>query len=382
MNTSDRATYPRRTFLRRTAGAAALTLVADGLPSAASALAAGAEPQPAPALPGILAALERYPLVALCEHHHLQEWHDVVTALLHHPLLPERITHIVVEFGNARYQELADRFVLDDRPVANAELEQIWRTAIGGITEWDAPVYAQFFRTVRAINWMLPASRRIRVLLGDSPIDWGRFHGPADADYVLAMLAQRDAHYAAVVEREVLGKGGSALLIAGNDHLLRGLHALGQPQAPNAGSVLAQRHPGALYVVDSLLVPPGPPADATAKRLAGILARWPRPALAALAGTWLGATTRRLAGGWINAGADLASSAAAARYERQADAVLYLGPGAALTASRAEPAIYQSGPYRAFLERISPLAQRFGGPADEAAQALRQALAGPSYFAR
>jgi hypothetical protein len=381
MGTLDQASFPRRVFLRRAAGATALTLAASGLPRAASALAAGgADPQPSAALPGILAALERFPLVALCEHHQLQEWHDVVTALLHHPLLPGRITHIVVEFGNARHQELADRFVLEDRPIANADLEQIWRTAIGGITEWDAPVYAQFFRTVRAINWMLPASRRIRVLLGDSPIDWGRVRGPADAGYALSMLAQRDAHYADVVEREVLGKGGRALLIAGNDHLLRGLHALGQPQVPNAGTTLARRHPGALYVVDSLLLPPGPAADAAASRLGEVLARWPRPAIATLAGTWLGAATRRLASGWINAGADMAASAAAAQYERQADAVLYLGPGAALTASRAEPAIYQVGPYRAFLERISPFAHRFGGPADEAAQALQQALAGPSYF--
>jgi hypothetical protein len=119
--------------------------------------------------------------------------------------------------------------------VANADVEQIWRTAVGGITEWDAPVYAQFFRTVRAVNWMLPPQRRIRVLLGDPPIDWSRVHGIVDAGYVLSFLAQRDAHYA-VVEREVVQKGRQALLIAGNDHLLRGLHAIGQPAgaAPSA----------------------------------------------------------------------------------------------------------------------------------------------------
>ena len=38
-------------------------------------------------------------------------------------------------------------------------------------------------------------------------------------------LPQRDAHYAGVVEREVLAKGGRALLIAGDGHLLRGLTA-------------------------------------------------------------------------------------------------------------------------------------------------------------
>ena len=343
--------------------------------------ASGADLRPRPALPSILAATERFQLVALCEHHHLQEWHDVLTALLHHPELPGRITDIVVEFGNACYQALADRFILEDQLVANADLEQIWRTTVGGITEWDAPVYAQFFRTVRAVNWMLPPQRRIRVLLGDSPIDWSRVHGAADTGYVLSFLAQRDAHYAAVVEREVVRKGRRALLVAGNDHLLRGLHAVGQLHQPNAGSLLAQRHRGALFVVDSLVLPPGPPADAAAQRLQANLAGWPRPAFASLAGTWLGATTQRRANGWINAGADLATSAAAARYSAQADAVLYVGPGEILTASRAEPAIYQAVAYAAWLRRISPLAHQFGGPADEAAQALQQAQAGPSYCA-
>jgi hypothetical protein len=226
---------------------------------------------------------------------------------------------------------------------------------------------------------MLPTGRRIRLLLGDPPIDWSRVHGIVDAGYVLSFLAQRDAHYA-VVEREVVRKGRRALLIARNDHLLRGLHAIGQPHQPNAGSLLAQRHPRALFVVDSLVLPPGPQQDPAAQRLQVALAAWPRPAFAPLAGTWLGAMTQRRANGWINAGADLATSAAAARYSAQADAVLYVGPGEVLAASRAEPAIYQVGAYRDFLRRISPIAHQFGGPADEAAQALQQAHAGPSYF--
>jgi hypothetical protein len=65
--------------------------------------------------------------------------------------------------------------------------------------------------------------------------------------------------------------------------------------------------------------------------------------------------TQRRANGWINAGADLATSVAAARYSAQADAVLYMGPSEVLAASRAEPAIYQVGAYAAWLLRISPI---------------------------
>src|SRR5207237_598693 len=84
--------------------------------------------------------------------------------------------------------------LLGAQPVANADLAQIWRFTIGGGVDWDAPVYEQFFRAVRAVNWMRPPSRRLRVLLGDPPFDYRRVRGVADKGYVLAMMEQRDAH--------------------------------------------------------------------------------------------------------------------------------------------------------------------------------------------
>jgi hypothetical protein len=384
--------FTRRDVLRQTTAAAAFSLfggiplarvaAAAGAPADGTPVASGAELQPRDALAVILDAVDRHPLVALAEHHQLQEFHDLLTALLLHPALPNTLTDVVVEFGNARYQDLADRFVLGDEPVANADLQRIWREAIGGITEWDAPVYAQFFCTVRAVNWMRPPQRRLRVLLGDPPIEVERIRSAADASYVLSFLARRDAHFAEVVEREVLAKGRRALLIAGNEHLLRGVHATQQPDTPNAGSLLAQRHPGALFVVDSFLLPPGPQTDPRVARLQQRLAGWPRPALASLTGTWLGATTEAMAGNLIHGSAGDAVNPTAARYDAQADAVLWLGPGDALTASRAEPAIYQCGDYAALLGRLGPIAAQFGGPSDLAAQALRQAQLGPEYFAR
>ena len=68
--------------------------------------------QPLNAVEALLEQMEHFPLVALGEVHQLQEFYDFLTALLYHPLLPEKITDIVVEFGNAHYQEIADRLVL------------------------------------------------------------------------------------------------------------------------------------------------------------------------------------------------------------------------------------------------------------------------------
>jgi outer membrane protein OmpA-like peptidoglycan-associated protein len=67
------------------------------------------------------------------------------------------------------------------------------------------------------VNSTLPISKRVRVLLGDPPIDWEVVRGPADED----MNDWRDAHFAWVVEEEVMKKGRRALLWIGGAHLSR-----------------------------------------------------------------------------------------------------------------------------------------------------------------
>jgi hypothetical protein len=66
--------------------------------------------------------MERFPLVALSEVHQLQEFYDFLIVIWYHTLLPEKITEIVVEFGKTHSQEIANRFLLTDQPVAKADL--------------------------------------------------------------------------------------------------------------------------------------------------------------------------------------------------------------------------------------------------------------------
>ncbi len=369
-------TLSRRSLLQQGATATSLALVIGALPTEAAAAlrdagqTGGAALKPLNAIPTILAALRRFPLVAVAELHFLQEWHDVVHALLFHPELPSTLTDIVVEFGNAQYQDISDRFILRDQPISRPELAQIWR-----FQGWDAPVYEEFFRTVRAINWMRPAARRIRVLLGASPSDVPRVRSATDRAFRHWWQDPIDAHYANLVEREVLQKGRRALLLAGGGHLLRGINA--DRGVANAATRLAHRHPGALFVVDTIAVRPGRPQvtgfdDATAQRLHAAFAGWPRPAVAHLAGTWLAP---------VQVWSDRAISAATAMYGSQADAILYLGPGNVLTASQTWPEIFETGPYRAQLQRLNPIVSQIDGTHEDLiAESLRWAQAGPSWW--
>ena len=105
----------------------------------------------------------------------------------------------------------------------------------------------------------LPPERRIRVVLADTPIDFGRVQSIADADYVRTMENETDQQFADRVEQEVVAQGHRALIIAGGGHLRRGLHADIHPrtddpgQPPNAGTLIAQHHPGQLYTIDTLI---------------------------------------------------------------------------------------------------------------------------------
>ena len=75
----------------------------------------------------ILAAFRTHRLVGLGEEHQLQEHHDALQTLLTDPRLPGLVNDIVVEFGNALYQDTIDAFVLNGQPVADADLHPVWR---------------------------------------------------------------------------------------------------------------------------------------------------------------------------------------------------------------------------------------------------------------
>lgn len=317
-----------------------------------------------PAVDAVIEATRRYPLVALGEFHQLQEWHQFMAALLERHELADAVDDIVVEFGNARYQEVADRFVVGLKPVEFDELSQIWRNA--GSVLWDAPVYEQFFRHVREVNEQLPSEQRLRVLLGGPDVDYYAVRSAADTRE-LAKGDRGDAFFADVVDREVLAPGRRAILISGADHLRRGVHANTGPNNPNVATILEAEHPGQLFIIYPL---PFEYDLELGREIEDAMATWSTPALARIEQTWLG--VQRVSHRALDSESTFAD---------QVDAVLWLGPRESLTASRADPAIYRSGTYAAELRRRSAIAsEHLGEPVDYVDEGLRLAMAGPKMF--
>jgi hypothetical protein len=295
-------------------------------------------PTPLNAVEAIIKVFDQAPLVGCCEIHGLQEQADFTALLIRHPAFSTKVNDIVVEFGNALYQDVMDRYIAG-KDVSPAELRQIWRNTTQ-LLVWNAPIYEKFFANVRELNQTLPASRRLRVLLGDPPIDWNKVQGREDIPSF-----NRDQYYAKIVEDEVLAKGRKALLIVGSGHLAR--QSIRPPE--HAGRLIEKRHPKSLFVIIPHIGFQEQNAELELR-----LASWPKPSLVFLKGTWLGALDASLVIRLITSpdgGKCWYSLYGETKLEEAVDAYLYLGPSDTLTRSIPSPDIYRDEAYLNELKR-------------------------------
>jgi outer membrane protein OmpA-like peptidoglycan-associated protein len=227
----------------------------------------------APAADYLADAFDRFPLVAFSEPRHgAGGTREFLTSLVRHQRFAGTVNDIVVEFGNARYQEVADRYVAGE-PVPRDELKQIWEntTVVTGV--WTAPVYEDMLREVRSLNETLPLSKRVRVVLGDPPIDWSVVQGPADED----MNDWRDAHFAWAVEEHVMKKRHRALLWIGGAHISR------EVRFPNSLiHLLDRRFPNQTLVALAI------DRHDVDGQVSSRLPQWPSLMAAPVRNTWLG----------------------------------------------------------------------------------------------
>lgn len=182
--------------------------------------AQGARPRPAApqdAIAAILDAFESYRVVSFPGGHTGgNESQALLRALVKDPRFGATVNDIVVEFGSSRYQDVMDRYIRGE-DVPESAVQRAWLDAVQGGTALDNDNTPRFFAAVREANAALPAERRIRVLLGDPPIDWENIRSGSD---YRKWVVQRDTYPADLVRRQVLAHNRRALIVWANGHLL------------------------------------------------------------------------------------------------------------------------------------------------------------------
>jgi hypothetical protein len=229
------------------------------------------EPTPKPAIPTILAAFDKYEVVAMPEAHGMKDVDDFILALIRDPSFPNKVNDIEVECGNSLYQPVLDRYIAGE-DVPFTEVRKVWRNTTQSMCG-QSGFFEQFFPLVRAINQKLPTTKRLRVLAGDPPIDWEKVKTSEEARKFL----DRGPSIVSVMEKEVLSKHRKALMLFGTFHLLHG--------TDSDVSTYEKVYPHLTFVISDLGV------YDTNQRVGSIspFASWPNPSLALTKGTWLGA---------------------------------------------------------------------------------------------
>ena len=279
---------------------------------------ASAQPKPSrPAMPiepisAIVQQFKSHAVVALGDNEASVQGSEFRIRLIRDPRFADIVNDIVVEFGNSRYQNLVDRFTRGEE-VSPESLRHVWQDTTQVEYTWDLPIYEELFQAVRDVNSSLQGSRKLRVLLGDPPIEWEKVQSLGD----LKPWLDRDNFAAEVVRREVLAKGRRALIIYGDQHLIR-------PATTAAlnitGGIVAQLERSGTSV---FTIHTETRQDLSALQLD--VAEWPKPSLAILRDTTLGAA--------MTNGRKQSSLA------DQFDAVLYLGSPVEMTLSKLSRAL-------------------------------------------
>jgi hypothetical protein len=280
--------------------------------------------QPQDPVQGLLKVFDTHRIVMLGEIHECrQEW-DLLRRLIADPGFDARVNDIVMEFGNARYQDVVDRYTAGEN-IPAAQIQRAWRDVVGALGP-VSPVYGEFYAQVRAVNQKLPKNRRLRILLGDPPIDWERVQSRED---VAPFLPFRDEFYAQVVRQEVIAKKRKGLLIMGAGHFRR-----------NAGRPGSVENELLMALVQPYVVLPGSNMVNGYDDLDARFDSLPSPSLVELKGSWVGTlSTPNTRGG------------AAVNWGQTADAYLYLGPRDTVTVVKNRRSDLDRTPYGIELAR-------------------------------
>ncbi|MEO5741606.1 MAG: hypothetical protein ABIS29_13530 [Vicinamibacterales bacterium] len=285
-------------------------------------------PTPVEPVAAILAAFKSHSLVAMSDAHGNEQNHAFRLSLIRDPRFPAVVNDIVLELGNAFYQDLADRYVGGDE-VPYSQLRQIWENTVVQTGGNNYLMIEELLRVVRDVNSKLPRDRQMRVLLGDPPIDWNRVRTKEDWSPFFEL---RESYPAALIQIEVIAKQRRALVLYGHLHFQRknifSNFAMDYWQAQTLVNLIETATPTKVFTIWQLDLEKAP-VDAT---------KWPVPSLVTIRGTELGRTDvavfRTPPGRFTIQGGKMIpvpkDQWRSLQAEEQFDAILYLGPASTM----------------------------------------------------
>lgn len=321
-----------------------LTADPDVFDSASNDIAGPVAPQDA--TNAMIHLFQTHNIVMLGESHGNRQEYEWLCQLVKTPAFADSVDDIVVEHGNALYQQTVDRYIAGE-DIPSGQVQKAWRNMISSVPS-VSPVYGSFYQAIREANLQHRGKHQIRLLMGGPPGDWDRINSPQN---LAPYEAEREQWYAQVVKDQVLAKHRRALLIMGASHFLRGHAQLLQEE------LLLQQHQPIPQLDRSQIAPGYIEQELRAAGANTYLVvfgsnvidgqghtdkrfdSWPTPAIAPASGSWL---EKLPAQPLLSCGH---APATPLTLGDEADAMLYVAPCADLTNVEVPRAELEGTPY-------------------------------------
>jgi hypothetical protein len=196
--------------------------------------------KPVDAVQGVVAAFQQHPVVIVGEAHWLRRVGDFYINLVRDPVFQGTVQDIVIEFASANNQPLLDRYIAGEN-VPLEDVRHIWRDT-SKVASWESPIYAEWLAAIREVNKKLRPASRLRVLAGDTPINWSLIRTHSD----WAALGDNNISITNVIIEQVLKKKRRALVVLGSNHVTK---SGGRDGTDNVTTRLESHYPGCAYVL-------------------------------------------------------------------------------------------------------------------------------------
>ncbi|BDR14163.1 hypothetical protein [Vibrio sp. STUT-A11] len=162
----------------------------------------------------IMQAFETHHLVAIGDYHWNEAFIRYATKLVSKPAFSEQVNHVVVEFGNAKYQSVLDDYLAGEE-VSESQLNTMLRGSLYFMA-WMPDVYRDFFKAIKQRNEALPEGKKIQVHLAEAPFDWDEMQDVK----VWKKAAKNKTDHFYQVASERIKNNEKALMIFGAFHLV------------------------------------------------------------------------------------------------------------------------------------------------------------------
>ncbi len=158
-------------------------------------------------------------VVAIGEAHWYGDLFEKMTDVLLDSELDGTFSHLFIEFGNAKHQDLIDNY-LAGQTITDTELAAVWLDSVA-FPAWMHPCYGEFFQKLRAVN-----SKRkvpIKIVLTEPSFNWQDIKHSRELS---KLNAQRDQALVEGVEKQTLESDLGVVVLVGARHILKSSSAL------------------------------------------------------------------------------------------------------------------------------------------------------------